>query len=114
MSDTLLILALVLATLFGTLLGCLHSSLSTVSTHEVRLRARNRQKGARGAYALHARGYEVIVSLILLRVLFSVIVVSIVVHFLPLPWSILAATLLLSVTTEIVSRFFLRDFALRQ
>jgi CBS domain containing-hemolysin-like protein len=58
-------------------------------------------------YALRVRGFEVIVSAILLRVVLSVIVVLLVSSMLPRVLSIIVASVLLTGSTEILGRFFL-------
>jgi len=114
MGTILLLLAAAVAVSLTTMLGCLQASLSTISRHEARTRAQNREKGANSLYTLHARGFEAIVSFIILRVLLAVSVVVIMITLLPVALSVLASAILLTFVSEIVGRFYLQGFFLRQ
>lgn len=103
-----------MAVSLATMLSCLQASLSTISRHEVRMRAQNHEKGASSLYVLHARGFEVIVSFIILRVLLAIAVVVLMIALLPVVLSVLASAVLLTFVSEIVGRFYLQGFFLAQ
>lgn len=114
MGTILLLMAAVLAVALVTMLGCLQASLSSISRHEVRKKAQDHERGASALYILHARGFEVIVSFIILRILLSVSVVVIMIALLPIVLSVLASTLLITFVSEIIGRFYLQQFFLAQ